>query len=223
MSVFRLKTIVGFQRIRVQRRASLDDCFDFGLDGLLFAVWDYGSPHDAIDSFFLVTTLQDSHDCGFVYRASRGDAPLLDINVHVACFPADECFVCFALAREHIESARFQSVADTVSHEPSGLLGDPQIAGQFTGANAVLAVHHKPESREPLFQRDRRVFKDRASLQRELGNRMPGVAFPDAILGKVSDLLRATMRTFHLAIGPAQEHHERLAVLEVAEVDYGFM
>src|SRR6266446_5316760 len=52
---------------------------------------------------------------------------------------------------------------------------------------------------------------------------MAGVAFPDAILGKVGDLLGAAMRAFHHAIGPAKFHHDHFAVLKIAEVDDRFL
>jgi len=47
---------------------------------------------------------------------------------------------------------------------------------------------------------------------------MSGVALPDAVLGEVGDFLGAAMRAFHHTVRPAKLHHDRLAVLEIAEV-----
>src|SRR5207245_4496557 len=110
-------------------------------------------------------------------------------NVHVSRFPADESFVRFHFAAQKIESTFGQSEAQTMCHEPCGFLGHSEIAGQFATADSVLAVHHKPQSRKPPVQTERGIFKNGASFQRELRHRMPGVALPYAILGKVGYFL----------------------------------
>src|SRR5947208_965728 len=106
-----------------------------------------------------------------------------------------------------------------MSHEPCSLLCHPKITGKLTRADAVFAVHNQPKSRKPLVQAERRVFEYSSSLQRKLWLHMPGVAFPNAILGKICDLIGTTIWTLHNAIRPAQLHHHCLAVFEVCEVD----
>src|SRR5579863_582046 len=216
MSVLGLKAIVRPQCIAVERRASFNIGLDFSMDGFLFAVCDYRSPHLAADSFFLVSALKDSHDCGFINRARTSDAPFLNVQVHVAGLAADESLIRFTLAGQKIESARLQGIAETVSHEPCRLLGYSEVAGQFTRTDAVLAVDHEPQSGKPLFQRYWRILKNGSSFQREFRLWMAAVAFPDAILGKVGHFLRAAVRAFNLAIGPAQKHHQGFAILEFA-------
>ena len=49
-------------------------------------------------------------------------------SVHIAGFAADEGFVRFDFARELARAAISQSEADTVIHEPCGLLGDADVA-----------------------------------------------------------------------------------------------
>src|SRR5208337_1977026 len=73
--------------------------------------------------------LQDAHDCGFVLPACPCDAALAFADVHVPRFPADESFVSFHFAREQSESTICQSKAQTMRHEPCGLLSHAKIAG----------------------------------------------------------------------------------------------
>src|SRR6266851_9607213 len=97
-------------------------------------------------------------------------------------------------------------------HEPSGLLGYSEIAADFVATDAVLAVHYQPDGSEPFVQTDRRVFEDGPGLQREPGPIMSRVALPDTRLFEVGDVIGTAVRTLHLAIRPAQFHHELAAV-----------
>ena len=105
-----------------------------------------------------------------------------------------------------------------MEHEPRSLLRHTKRAVKFRRRDAVLAVQEHPDCREPLLQGDRRVLKDRASLQREARFRVLRIALPDAILGKVADLFRTAFRALYLAIRPAQIHHELAAGFEFREV-----
>src|ERR1035437_10516983 len=87
-------------------------------------------------------------------------------------------------------------------------------------SDAVLAVQQHPNCREPLLQSNRGILKDRTRLQREARFRMTGVALPQAILGKVANLLRSTFRALHLAVCPAEINHKLAAILKFREVDY---
>jgi len=85
-------------------------------------------------------------------------------------------------------------------------------------ANAVLAANEKPESREPLLQRDRRIFEDSSNLDGKLATAR--AAFPPLlslevvwILGVVSVAIRATG-----AVHPTHSGHSVNANLFVAKV-----
>src|ERR1019366_7206579 len=87
------------------------------------------------------------------------------------------------------------------------------------GADTVLATDNQPSCAEPLLKRNRGIFKDGASLERERGARVARVALPHALVGKPSDLLRSAGRTLHDAIGPPQFHHELAAMLKICKPD----
>src|ERR1700687_1203203 len=108
-------------------------------------------------------------------------------------------------------------------HEPCGLLSDAESSGDFVGANAVLATYQQPHGGKPLFQRDRRILKHGADLERELLLGVIAVAAVDPRLRKVGYLLGVALRAADLAIGPADCDHELAAVLEVAEELDGFL
>ncbi len=49
------------------------------------------------------------------------------------------------------------------------------------------------------------------------------VAFPDALFLDPEDFLGLASRALHGTVGPAEGDHERFAVLEISEVDNGFL
>jgi hypothetical protein len=67
-----------------------------------------------------------------------------------------------------------------VKHEPSRLLSQAEIAGDFVAAHAVLAVRDKSHRREPFAQRDGRLVEDRADLDGKLFPAFCGAALPDS-------------------------------------------
>src|SRR6266571_6911672 len=91
--VLTFKTIVRFQVVTVERRASLDMFFHFILEGFLFAVIDYGSPN-------LSAALQDSHYRNLPFRSASSDAALPLRHMHVPGFAADEGFINLDFARK---------------------------------------------------------------------------------------------------------------------------
>ena len=97
-----------------------------------------------------------------------------------------------------------QGESQTVCHDPHRLLRDAEIAGDFAGANPVLAVHNQPQRGQPLVEAERRVLENRPGLQGELCLRMLAVALPRARGFEIDDMVRAALRTRHLAIGPAE-------------------
>src|ERR1039457_4084757 len=108
-------------------------------------------------------------------------------------------------------------------HEPCRLLSDAKGSGYLVGPNPILAAHKQPHGRQPLFQRNRRVLKHGADLERELLLGMVAVTAVDPRLSKVSYFLGVALRTADLAIGPTNSDHELAAVLEVAEELDGFL
>ena len=85
--------------------------------------------------------------------------------------------------------------------------------------NAVLAVVQQPAGRQPLFERNRRILKERADLERELTARMLVLTVPEACILEVAYISGPAVRATHLAIRPAGLDHKLLAAVEVAEVD----
>lgn len=49
------------------------------------------------------------------------------------------------------------------------------------------------------------------------------VAFPDAFFLDPEDFLRLAARALYNAVGPAERDHERFAVLQIGEVENGFL
>jgi len=49
------------------------------------------------------------------------------------------------------------------------------------------------------------------------------VAFPDTLFLDPEDFLGLAARAFYNTIGPAERDHERFAILEIGEVENGFL
>src|SRR4051812_47905537 len=97
------------------------------------------------------------------------------------------------------------------------------MAGHLVRTDAVLTVDDEPYGRQPLVEAKRRVLENSASLEREFGLRVLGVALPHARLFEVHDVVRTTLRARHLAIRPPQVDHESAAVVVVAEKADGLL
>src|SRR5947208_13147914 len=110
--VLTFKTIVRFQVVTIERRASLDMFSHFILESFLFAVIDYGSPN-------LSAALQDSHDRNLPFRSASGDAALPLRDMHVPRFAPDEGLVYLDFARKLFqERAGLHSLPNPVHHKP---------------------------------------------------------------------------------------------------------
>lgn len=57
--------------------------------------------------------------------------------------------------------------ADTMGHEPSGLVGDAEHTVQLVGRDALLAGRHQVRGENPLVERNLGVLKDRANRHGE--------------------------------------------------------
>jgi hypothetical protein len=139
------------------------------------------------------------------------------VFVHVAGFSAYESLIGFDLPRELIDGSQCQSMADSMIHEPSGLLSNPDGPVNLIGRYAVFAVHNLPHRHEPLRQGERRVLENGPSLGRKLASIVLSAALPTVILRKVRDVLGAATGAFH-AIRPTARYHILAAVVRIREI-----
>jgi len=142
----RFESLVGNPFVAVQGSSDLDMLFNLRLQALALAVGHNLCPDAAI-------AFQHSENDSLVLSSGSGNAPLPFAQVHVSSFPADESFVNLYLAA-HLatEYIVLQGETNAVKHEPCGFLGNAQIAGEFAGANAALAVGQHPERGEPFIK-----------------------------------------------------------------------
>lgn len=160
---------------------------------------------------YLAVALQDSHDGGLIFAARTGDLRSASAGVHIASFPADECFVCLDLAGQLVDSSDAQGVPDTVIHSPSGLLRNADSAVEFVGRYAILAGHNLPHSHQPFVDTEGRILKDGSSLRGELAGIVARAPLASAILLQESNVFAATARAFS-AIRPAAAYQVFAAI-----------
>lgn len=176
------------------------------------------------------------HDCGADAAASvqnpsdkglvnaSGPVDLADSLrlVHVLGFPADKGLVNLDRAAHLLERSGLHRQADTVKHEPRGLLRDTQRAVKLVGADPVLRAGKKPDRGEPLVEPNRAVLEDGADLDRELLPRVLDLAAPQPTGGDEVDFLAAAGRASDLAVRPPQTDQVAEANVRVREVPDGF-
>lgn len=219
LEILVLQSLIGEKRIGIDRAACLDVTPNLGLKMMLAAS---GNHHCAN----FAAAFKDAHDGSLVLYAALGNHALVFVGVHEAARAADEGFVYFYLGAA---SSKFRGrvalhrKADSVEHEPCGLLSDAKSAGHFVGTDTVLAVSNHPNSDEPLVQRKRGILKDSPDLHGELPLSMDALALPLALILEEHSVLTATGRASHLAVRPAQLNHELEAVVRVREVNDGLL
>jgi len=71
-----------------------------------------------------------------------------------------------------------------MKHKPCGLLGNLQIAVDFVGRDAILAIGHKPDRGEPFVKTERGILKDSSGLNGELPLRMASTTLPPPLVLK---------------------------------------
>src|ERR1019366_1047906 len=91
MLVFLFESIIGSKCVCVNCGPSRDMPLYFALKNTLAAIFNYGSSD-------FPATLQDSHNCGLVFSAGSGDAPLALVMVHITSLSTNERFVNFDLS-----------------------------------------------------------------------------------------------------------------------------
>src|ERR1035438_9689844 len=175
MSVVLSQPVVRLERIRIQRRPSFDVLFHASMESLFLPVINYHSAN-------LAATFQRTEHNGFVFAASTSDAALTFVEMHVTSLAADESFIDLDFTAELTKGFILQSQTNAMQHEPCGFLSDTEIAGQFAGANAVLAVCQQPKSGHPLVESDGGIFAEAPDLDGEFALRMMLGASPSAAL-----------------------------------------
>jgi hypothetical protein len=109
-----------------------------------------------------------------------------------------------------------------MEHEPCGFLSNAKRAMKLPRAYAVLVVNDHPNRRQPLSQRERRIFEYGSSFQGELRAIVLAVAFPNARLFEIDDVIGITSQAPHNTVRPAKLNHEFVTVIVVFEVDNRF-
>src|SRR6266568_1235495 len=141
VSVIGCQSFIREQGVSIERRASFHVLANFRLQCILAAIRHDGSAN-------LSPALHDSYDSGLVLPACSGDAPLTFAQVHVSSLAADERFIDFDFATIATEFAAkeliLQGKPNAMEHEPCGLLGNLEIAGNFVATDSVLAVRKHP-------------------------------------------------------------------------------
>src|SRR5205814_1864042 len=90
-------------------------------------------------------------------------------------------------------------------------------ARQFVGANPVLGIGDQPQGGKPLLERQRRVLKQSADLQRELRFGVLRVALPPLLSGEIDDVIATAGRATDNTIRPSHRDDGLMAVLIVRE------
>ena len=214
-----LESLIGHERIGVDRASRFDVSANVGLERVLFAI-----AHDSGAN--LATALKDAHDGGFILGASLSNPATVFVGVHESGRATDESFIYFDFAirpTEFEERTALHRKTDAMKHEPSGFLSDAKSAAHFVRTDSILAVGNHPNSDEPLVKRECRIFKDSPDLDRELPFGMDALALPLALIYEEYGVLALAGRADHNAIRPAQLDHKLEAVVRVGEVDDGLL
>lgn len=213
-----LESLIGHERIGVDRAPCFDVSADVGLQRVLLAIANYSGAD-------LSATLQHSHDSGFVFGASFSNPALVFVGVHESGSTANESFVYFDFAPRptHFKKGTIlHGETNPMEHEPCGLLSDAKSAANLVRANTVFAVRNHPNSDEPLVERERGILKNSSHFAGELLASVFPFAFPHPASRDESNIIAATSGAFD-AIRPTARHDEVEAVVRVGEVNDGLL
>ncbi len=218
VSVIRRESLVGHERIGIDRAASSDVLSDFALQRLLAA----GRNHRSAD---LSAALQDSEDWSLVFASGCSNAAMVFIAVHVPSRATDERLIRFDFAPAPAEFQKrvgLHGETNPVQHEPRGFLSDAQGAPDFVGADSVLAIGNHPNGDKPLVERKRRILKDSPDFDRELFAEMLAFAFPHPPSRDKADFFASAGGAFN-PVRPSPSDHEVEAVVGIGEVNDGLL
>jgi len=218
MVVVAVQADIGLQSIGLDGSA----CFDFFSHEWLHVVF---APLLDDARSHAPTALNESDHNRFVVINPASEFSFAAL-VHVSRFAADESLVNFDFAvRASTELASkeiiLHGLADALQHEPCRFLMNSNCPRQFVTADAVLAIGQHPKCRHPLIKGDRRIFHDRANLDREL--LLALVAKPDAASLDKRVLRFATARTGNLAARPAIALGILKSAGRIGEIDHRFL
>ena len=181
-----LQTPVADILIRVDFAGRLNTLADFLVQCGSLRVREHRGLHPAFP--LVLAAFEQPHDGRLACTAGPGDLPGLHGLVHEPRLAVDEGFIRFDLAGQATGGAVLHGVPNPMQHEPRGFLGHAERPVQLVGRDPVLAVGEQPDRGQPLAQRDRAVFHDRADLDTELPPGMFGFALPALLLGEIVDL-----------------------------------
>src|ERR1700722_9790304 len=190
MPIIICQAVIRLKSVGEQRRANSYVLTDMFVQFMLTARWDRESAH-------LATTFHHSESDGFILSSLTGNDTCAALAVHVSRFAADKGLIDLYLATQLCGGLVLHDFADAVQHEPSGLLGDTQVAGDLTSTNTIAAVGYQPHSSEPLIQTDRRLIENGAYLDGELLAALSGATLPNATACKKHRFLCGAVRTLH--------------------------
>jgi len=121
---------------------------------------------------------------------------------HIPDLAADIGLIRLDLAAQfRFKGLRTHRQTNAVIHEPRRLLCDAKIPCDLIAADSVLTVRNKPHGRKPLIKTNRRLFKDRAVLNRELLSRVFVAALPPTLIGQIENVVEPAGWAFN-TIGP---------------------
>ena len=159
VNVLAFESVIGFQRIGVDGRASGHGIHNLGLKITL-----RGAPYRLRPN--LTVPFEQAHDSSLADSAPAQMLPLA--RVLEAFLPADEGFVHFDFTGQRPAVFRLHNGPDTVKHEPCRALCYFDSPRKLVGTEVLFGRQLKPEGREPLVEAKRRVLKYRAYLNGEL-------------------------------------------------------
>ena len=208
--IFSIQPVVGLQRIAKQCGTSLYVLANLAMK-FMFPSIRYGEGAD------VSAALHHTESDGLILATRTCNDFGAALGVHIAGLPAYERFVHFDFASEFRSGLVLHRFADSVKHEPSGFLSQPEVACDFAGANTIPAIGNQPHSREPFLYRDRGFIQDRPNLHRELFAAIRGAALPNAARFKEHRLLRGTVGALD-PIGPTLRREVAQRIVRIAEV-----
>ena len=209
VDIILVQSVVRAERVGIDLRTRFHVLANLALNVMAFG----GAK---VFQFNFATAFKQAHDNLFT-RPARAASMLVALRgVHPTNLAADVGFIRFHFARKFVHAVVLHGKADAMQHEPSGLLGDPQSAGNFAGANAVLGIHNHPERGEPFVQAKGAVLENGANLDRKLLFAI--AALPEAAGGEESGIGGLAAGADRLAILPADGGHKIQSRVRVGKV-----
>lgn len=152
-----------------------------------------------------------------VYRLSL----LFPAFMHEPGFTTNQRFVSFDSPGHTLKRPSLHHKANPMEHKPSSLLRHTEVSPDFVATNSVFATDQQPHCREPLCERDWRIFKDRSDFNRELPMIVVNATLPDTAGTNEKDFF-ASAPWANNPVRPTQGNHELQAGIFIGEVADSF-